>query len=285
MSRQAGPFNAMERPTDPPPTGYFRGLWSLQDQAFIVLGAGNGMGLQTSRALKDLGASLVVVDREAALANRAAEELGGVSVVADVTDESGVAKAIEAAESSFGRVDGAVDIVGGATRATIDDLTLEQWERDFAVNVRHAYLIGHLLGPRLAKHGGGSLTFIASLSGHSGTHVTPAYSAAKAALINFVQSLAVTYGPSGVRANTVSPSTTWSDRMAAVIGDHADEWASMTALKSINQATDVAAAIAFLVSPAARTITGHDLVVDGGASARDPIYGDRRDSRFAPDLG
>lgn len=115
--------------------------------------------------------------------------------------------------------------------------------------------------------------------------MTPAYAAAKAALVNWVQSLAITYGPAGVRANTVSPGTTHSERMARVMGEEGVAgFASRTALKEINRPDDVAAAIAFLASPAARMITGHDLVVDGGTRARDPWYGDRGDASFADDV-
>ena len=267
------------------PSFGYRDLWSLDGKVFMIVGAGNGIGLHTSRAFAELGARLLLVDASAEHAERAAGDTGGVPFVADATDATDLAAAIEKTVSTFGRIDGAVDIVGRATRSSIDSLTEEDWDHDFQLNVRHAYLLGHQLGPRLAAGDGGSLTFIATVAARYGSFVTPAYSAAKAALINWVQSLAITYGPAGVRANTVSPGTTHSDRMARVMGEeHVAGFASRTALKELNQPQDIAAAAVFLATPAARTITGADLVVDGGTSARDPWYGDRRDASFADGL-
>ena len=274
----------MTEPPARPPSGY-RDLWSLAGEAYVIVGAGGGMGLHTARAFADLGARLLLVDRDGELAERAAAETGGVAVRADATGAAALGAALDLAVATFGRIDGAVDVVGGASRTTIDGLHEETWDRDMRVNLRHAYLLGHLLGPRLAAQGSGSLTFIASVSASYGSFVTPAYAAAKAALVNWVQSLAITYGPAGVRANTVSPGTTHSERMARVMGEEGVAgFASRTALKEINRPDDVAAAIAFLASPAARMITGHDLVVDGGTRARDPWYGDRGDASFADDV-
>lgn len=262
----------------------YRSLWDLDGKAFIVVGAGNGIGLAISEALAQLGARLACVEVDAGRAAQVAETVGGVPVVVDATTSEGVATAIEAAYDAFGHVDGAVDILGRATRATIDDLRPEAWDAEFDMNVRHAYLLGHLLGPRLAQGGGGSLTFIASNSAHHGNHVTPAYAAAKAALLSWVKSLAATYGPAGVRANAVSPGVTLTDRMSAIIGPDLPQWTRLTTLKELNRPADVAAAVAFLASPAARTVTGHELLVDGGTGVRDVYYGDPQDSSFADDV-
>jgi 3-oxoacyl-[acyl-carrier protein] reductase len=271
--------------TRPVAAASFRDLWNLEHQVIIVFGAGgDGIGLATSRALAELGASLVLVDQVAELAEATAQEVGGVAVAADATQSDGVMSAIETAMDTFGRIDGGVDIIGRAARVTIDDMSPEVWDGQFDANLRHAYLIGHLLGPRLVRQGGGTLTFIASINADRGCHVTPAYAAAKAALVSWVRSLSNTYAPYGVRANAVSPAITVTPRMARVMGEQINGFASMTAIKEPNRPADVAAAVAFLTSPAARTITGIDLIVDGGTMARDPFYGDRLDATFADDL-
>lgn len=262
-----------------PATGNFRDLWDLEGKVFIVLGAGGGgIGMATSRALADLGASLVLVDQARELAVQVAEEVGGIAVAVDATQEHGVVAAIDAAVDAFGHIDGGVDIIGRGARSSIDEMTPDVWDALFDVNLRHAYLLGHLLGPRLAEAGSGSLTFIASQSAFRGNHVTPAYAAAKAALISWVMSLSNTYAPYGVRANAVSPDFTVTPRFVEVMGDRAAEITRQIPLKQANLPADIAAAVAFLVSPAARTITGTNLLVDGGALARHPLYGDRLDA-------
>jgi NAD(P)-dependent dehydrogenase (short-subunit alcohol dehydrogenase family) len=176
-------------------------------------------------------------------------------------------------------------VIGRAVRGTVDELDLGGWREVFRLNLDHAYALAHLLGPRLAAQGGGTLTYVSSVSARYGAFPTPAYVAAKSALNSLVRTLATTYGKDGVRANTVSPGVTISSRMVRLMGeDGAARWAARTALKRVNEPSDVAAAIAFLVSDAARTITGHDLVVDGGTSARDPFYGDRGDASLAEDM-
>jgi NAD(P)-dependent dehydrogenase (short-subunit alcohol dehydrogenase family) len=267
------------------PPGSYRDLWNLAGKVFIILGAGGtGIGFETSRALAELGANLLLMDVDSNCAQDVAAKVGGVACVADATEMEGVTHAIDSAMKTFGHIDGAVDIIGGARRATIDDTTPELWDFHLTANLRHAYLLGHLLGPRLMQQGEGTLTFIASHNSISSCHVTPSYAAAKAALVSWVKSLSNTYAPYGVRSNAVSPATTLTEKMVNVMGDKAQGWVATTALKELNRPADVAAAVAFLVSPAARTITGINLLVDGGMMARDPVYGDRLDSRNADDI-
>src|SRR5262249_30755165 len=95
----------------------YRDLWTLEGQVFIVVGAGGGMGLESARALAELGANLVLVELQPELAEKAAAEVGGIAVPADATEEAGLSAAIDRATSEFGRIDGAVDVVGGASRS------------------------------------------------------------------------------------------------------------------------------------------------------------------------
>ena len=145
----------------------------LDGQALLVVGGGAGMGREACRALAALGAKVVVVDRHLDRAAALADEIGGVAVVGDATDEACIRAAIERAEEAFGRIDGAVDVVGRTTRLLIDELTPERWEEAFHLNLTHAFLLGRLLGPRLAAAGGGSLTFVSSVSARYGAFPTP----------------------------------------------------------------------------------------------------------------
>ncbi|MGH2937312.1 MAG: SDR family NAD(P)-dependent oxidoreductase [Solirubrobacterales bacterium] len=253
-------------------------LFGLEGKRFVVCGAGAGMGAASARAIRGLGADVLCVDRDPELAEAIADEIGGRWLAADLTTVEGAEEVGRAAE---GTVDGLVDVIGGASRKTIDDLDPETWDRDFDVNLRHAYLLGREFAPRMAdQEDGGTLIFIASVVTEYGTHVTPAYHAAKAALVSWVRSLAVTYGPSGVRANAVSPGVTKTARIEEHLKASAtalDLVIKTTALKEFQVPEDVAGAVAFLAGPAARMITGETIAVDAGTKVRDPWYGDSQD--------
>ncbi|MBS1881817.1 MAG: SDR family oxidoreductase [Actinobacteria bacterium] len=252
-------------------------LFSLDSKRFIVCGAGQGIGAASARALKALGADLVCVDMEADRAEAIAAEVGGTPLSLDLLTEDGVDRL--AAASAEG-IDGIVDIIGGATRKSIADLDAASWQKDLDVNIRHAYLLGREFGPRLVARGGGSITFVASIVGTGyGTHVTPSYHASKAALISWTRSVAVTYGPGGVRANTVSPGLVRTPRMEHVWSgtNKFEEVLEKIALKRLQEPEDIANAAAFLATPAAASITGQNIIVDGGITVRDPFYGDSKD--------
>jgi NAD(P)-dependent dehydrogenase (short-subunit alcohol dehydrogenase family) len=252
-------------------------LFSLDSKRFIVCGAGQGIGAASARALKALGADVVCVDQEADRAEEIAAEVGGVPLSLDLLTAEGVGALVEATGDD---VDGIVDIIGGATRKSVADLDPGSWRKDLDVNVLHAYLLGRQFGPRLVERGGGSITFVASIVGTGyGTHVTPSYHAAKAALISWTRSLAVTFGPGDVRANTVSPGLVRTPRMEHVWSgtNKFEEVLEKIALKRLQEPEDIANAAAFLATPAAHSITGQNIIVDGGITVRDPFYGDSKD--------
>lgn len=258
----------------------YRSRFNLAGRHYVVAGAGQGIGAECVRALSALGARVFCVDRDEELARRIAAEVGGQSRSADITVEEEVRDLVSWAEDSAPNIDGIVDIVGAATRAGLAVVNREVWDRDFDVNLRHALLLGQGFGEVFARQRGGSIVFVASVAARFGCHVTPSYHAAKAALISLSKSFAVTYGPSGVRSNTVSPGIVRTERMLSHWTDSTSlekEFAAVTALKELATASDIASTVAFLCSDAARHVTGHDLVVDGGTSIRDPYYGDARD--------
>lgn len=251
----------------------------LDGLGFLILGAGQGIGAACARALSSLGAQVLCVDRDPELARSIAEDVGGGWHSVDVTDEESVIDLMSVAASRLDRLYGAVDIVGAALRRPIPELDSVSWDQEFNINLRHAYLLGRHLGPRLADQGGGSLVFIASTVSTYGCHLTPAYHASKAALVSWVKSLAVTFGPSGVRVNAVSPGAVVTPRMSShwEAPGMLEAVQARTALKRLADPSDIACAVAFLSSPAASLITGHELVVDGGTRVRDPYYGDSLD--------
>ncbi|HKY82294.1 MAG TPA: SDR family NAD(P)-dependent oxidoreductase, partial [Sphingobium sp.] len=149
-----------------PPDDYLN-LARLDGRGYVVLGAGGGgLGDATCMALAGAGAQLLCVDRSQEQAEVIAAQVGGEPCVADVTRREDMAAVFERARSLMGdRFAGAVDIVGMAKSARIDEMDDEAIEQQFAIVLRHALLTVQIAGPMLARTGGGTLTFVGSLSG------------------------------------------------------------------------------------------------------------------------
>lgn len=266
---------------DPSPIPDYLGRLRLDGRSYVVAGAGQGMGRQTAHALVQAGAAGVVcvdLDPEraadvAAEVDAAAGRAVAVPWVGDLTTRADAARLAADAEAALGRIDGLVDILGMARWQSILDMTDETFDWEIDICLRHAYLLSQELGRRMVASGGGTMVFIASVSGLTAAPMHAAYGAAKAALMAWVQSVAIELGDHGVRANAVAPGTILSPRMDAVFTD--DQRAANAAnapLGRMGETADIAAAALFLTSDMAKYVTGRTLVVDGGVDAKFP-YG------------
>jgi NAD(P)-dependent dehydrogenase (short-subunit alcohol dehydrogenase family) len=193
--------------------------------------------------------------------------------VGDVTTRADAARLAADAEAACGRIDGLVDIIGMARWQSILDMEDETFDWEIDICLRHAFLLSQELGRRMVATGGGTMVFIASVSGLTGAPMHAAYGAAKAALMAWVQSLAVELGPVGVRANAVAPGTILSPRMDAAFTDEQRAAnAANSPLGRMGSTSDIASAALFLTSDLSAYVTGRTLVVDGGVDAKFP-YG------------
>jgi NAD(P)-dependent dehydrogenase (short-subunit alcohol dehydrogenase family) len=175
------------------------------------------------------------------------------------------------AESALGRIDGVVDIVGMARYAGLVDLDDESWDWHFDIVLRHAWLAMQLGAKRMTATGGGSMVFVASVSGITAAPLHAAYGAAKAGLMALVKSAAVELGPSNIRVNAVAPGVVWTPRVSAYLGDDGRARNSENApLRRVALPEDIASALLFLASDLAGYVTGQTLVVDGGVGAKFP---------------
>jgi len=177
---------------------------SLEGRGFVVLGAGQGIGRQTSHALAQAGARVFCVDRDQALADSVSREVKGFACVADVTARADVERVFAEAVVHFGdTLGGLVDIVGIADIRKIPDTDDASWNRNFDLNVRHAYLAIQIGSRAMAK--GGSMVFVSSISGTHSIENEVSYGAAKAALNHLVRGAAHELGPQNIRVNAVTP--------------------------------------------------------------------------------
>lgn len=253
----------------------YANLLRLDGQVFIVAGAGQGIGRQTCHALAANGAIVLCVDRDEDLAARVAAEIGGAAFAADITERAGVQGMIERA-SELGKLSGIVDIVGIAPFADLAQASDEHFDTAIQLNAKHMFLVSSLGGKALAANGGGVITMVASVSGLFAADRHAAYGMAKAGVISLAKSAATEFGPAGVRVNTVSPGVVWTPRMAAHLGtERRAEFDAIAPLGRIALPSDIASAILFLSSELSRDVSGHNLVVDGGASAKSPLGASR----------
>ena len=234
----------------------------------LVTGASRGIGRAVARRLNRDGFYVVLnyarSDREA---RALLDELNGVPggggaglFRADVSDRAQV----EAMFRSAGSVDVLVNNAGVAQRKLFTDLTEEDWERMFAVDVTGVFHCCQAALPAMIRRKRGSIINVSSMWGQTGGSCEVHYSAAKAAVIGLTKALAKEVGPSGVRVNCIAPGVI-NTRMNAGLGpDDLRALKEETPLGRLGTPEDIAAAVSFLASPGAGFVTGQVLGVNGG---------------------
>ncbi len=244
------------------------GLFRLDGNSYVVLGAGGGLGEHVSRTIVALGGRVLCADIFAEGVEKVAASLDMPSIVADVTTEVGMDLVATAAETEFGQINGYVDVIGQMFAKEIADYGLADWDEDFRVNLGHAFLAARRLSPLIDS---GAIVHVSSVMGTHGGLMAPGYGPAKAALQVWVKQLASKHAARGVRVNAVAPGLFLSPRVVAKKRDDAasDHLASRPMLGRLGQPHEIAAAITFLLSPAAGYITGTTILVEGGGLSRD----------------
>ena len=242
---------------------------TFKDKTVAITGASGGIGQALCRQLGARGARIAAIDRsDAVLAfadqlNREGIEAKGA--VADITDQDAVA----AAFASFGGVHVLVNNAGFSNQGTLAATDPEGWRRHVDGNLNGAYNCVHAVLPQMVARKAGAIVTVGSVNG-LGALGDPAYSAAKAGLISLTRALALEYGRYGIRANIVLPGTVrtpiWTERIRKDpdVLKRLERWYP---LGRVAEPEDVAEAIVFLASDAARAITGAALPVDCGLTA------------------
>jgi 3-oxoacyl-[acyl-carrier protein] reductase len=246
-------------------------MTSCNGKTALVTGASSGIGRAAALALAKAGAQVLVhYGRNAAGARSVVDQIKAASgraeaIGSDLSDPHGAhTLAAKVGEIVGGRLDILVVNAGASKAATIEETTLEDFDALFAVNVRAPYFLVQQLLPILKE--GSSVIFTSSLAAHAAVGNLSAYAATKGAIDTLVKHFALILGAGGVRVNAVAPGVVETDMSSFAKTDAGREFTlGMQALKRVAQPDDIADAIAFLASDAARWVSGDVLRVDGGS--------------------
>jgi len=243
----------------------------------LVTGAGSagGLGQATARRLAEEGAHVYLTDIDAEGAAARAAEIGNgaIGLGHDATDEAAWREVLARIEGAHGRLDVLVNNAGVAILYPIEEMTLELFERQMAVNMTSGFL-GMRLGVELMRRAGngGSIINISSVAGLVGLARTHAYGASKAGLRVFGKGLAIETAKDGIRVNSVHPGMIRTAMTAPLTApDPAAQQAriaGMVPLARLGEPEDIANCVLFLASDEAGYITGAEFVVDGGMTAQ-----------------
>jgi NAD(P)-dependent dehydrogenase (short-subunit alcohol dehydrogenase family) len=248
---------------------------SSPNKIVLVTGGTSGIGKTTAIAFADAGARVVLTGRREKEGLEVVAEIkktGGTAayIRTDVAKEADVVKAVDFVLSTHGRLDVAFNNAGVEIVGPLDQVTEEQYRRTFDINVWGVLnAMKHEVAAML-KSGGGSIVNVSSIAGHIGLAQASIYVATKHAVEGLTKAIAVEFAKQGIRVNAVAPGaidTEMVDRFAGKEGDVRNWLISQHPVGRLGTAEEIAAAVLYLTSDAAKFTTGTILAVDGGWTA------------------
>jgi NAD(P)-dependent dehydrogenase (short-subunit alcohol dehydrogenase family) len=252
------------------------GLFCLHGQVAVITGGGRGIGKETALLLSKAGAKVAVLDRDEEAAKNAAEAVlaqngEALWVAADVSKSEDVKRSFSAVLDRFGSLDILVNNAALVRRIPALETSIEVWREVMDVNLNAAFVCS-CEAVKGMPSSGGAIINMASIMGLSGggTYPIASYHASKGGLISLTRGLAVEWAPRGIRVNSIAPTWVRTELTKALLDDPemSRNILELMPMRRFAETIDVAAAVLYLASPAARLITGHVLAVDGGFLAR-----------------
>jgi NAD(P)-dependent dehydrogenase (short-subunit alcohol dehydrogenase family) len=250
----------------------------FKDKVALITACASGIGRATAGIMAAEGAFIVAVDNDQRRLDMTVEELnmtGGRAVghCIDALQEADVNAGVEDAAKNYG-IDILVNAVGGSTiiarpAATVDELSLDDWQRIIAFNLQATFLFCHAVVPVMKQQKSGKIVNLASIAGRGlSVSSSSAYSAAKGGIIAFTRKLSFELGPFGINVNAIAPSLTLTERIRPHWNQRAPDAQAAeiarTPLRRVAEAVDQAKVICFLASSDADFVTGLTIDVTGG---------------------
>ncbi len=243
----------------------------FDNDVIVITGGARGIGRAYALGLAENGARVAIADLLDG--GPVVDEIvtaGGeaMSVTTDVSDEASTEAMAAAVFDEFGRIDVLINnaaMFSETTRGSFTDLSIEEWDRAFAVNVRGVWLCTKAVYPAMAAQGSGKIINIASNTIYKGTVGFPHYVASKSALLGLTRSFASELGPDGITVNTVSPDLIPNPDLRPTDTASDQFVVSGRALKRTQVEEDMVGTIIYFCSSASDFVTGQSFLVNGGA--------------------
>ncbi len=250
--------------------------FSLAGRVALVTGAGQGIGRAFAHALGEAGAAVAVVDISSELAETVAGELAAkgidaMAIAADVTKNAQIQGMVDSVFRKWGKLTIAVNNAGIGNWTAAEDVDEANWDSISNLNLRGVFFCAQAEGKVMLKAGYGKIINTASISGSISN--TPqkqvVYNTTKAGVMHMTQSLAAEWASRGVRVNSISPGYTRTklvdDLIATPVGqDMLPKWLALTPQGKMLEVTDLQGAVVYLASEVSDSMTGHDMIIDGG---------------------
>ncbi|MBN7810316.1 SDR family oxidoreductase [Algoriphagus sp. H41] len=242
----------------------------------LITGAGQGIGLEIARKLVDSGSHVILNDLEKGLTEEAVASLsqsGKASVLGcsgDSSSEEVISEMVELAMHHFGHIDQVVANAGITLFGSFLDYSRDDFFEVARINQAGTFFLTQAAARVMkSQPDGGAILLTSSVTAHQSHENLAAYAMSKAAVEMLARNLVIELAPFGIRINTIAPGATMTERTVAD-PDYVNTWSKLTPLGRPANTTDIAAAASFLLSDAARHITGQTLIIDGGWTSISP---------------
>ena len=243
----------------------------LKDKIAIITGGGTGIGLATARAFCQEGAKVILFGRRKEKLEKAVEKLGGSAIIVqgDMTNNNDLDKLINETLHNFKKIDILVNNAGLFNGSPLHEISDSQWDEIMDINIRSVFQLTRRVLPVMLSQKYGSIIHISSILGLIAVPQVAAYNVSKGALNQFSRSIAVEYGSSGIRSNSICPGLIATDMTADLMKDTdlMKEWSKEYPIGRFGKPEDVANACLYLASDESSFVTGITLPVDGGFTA------------------
>ncbi|TCL04316.1 SDR family NAD(P)-dependent oxidoreductase [Sodalis ligni] len=244
--------------------------FSLAGKTALITGGASGLGYAMAECMTAAGAKVIVAGRNGEAARQAAQNLGPEASWAsfDIGETGKTQGWVDNLLTTHGQIDILVNNAGNHCKKPIEEMTVAEFESVLDVHVVGAFALTKALVPHMKQHGSGSVLFIASMTSFLGQPYVSGYAAAKSAYLGLIHSLATELSGAGIRVNGIAPG--WIDTpmlRKAIAGDdeRKNKILGRTPMKKFGKPQDIGWAATYLASDAAAFVSGHVLVVDGGA--------------------